>query len=145
MVPRLGWGEVSPGEWGRLVTAARTPSPAQRRFFANCWRELRRKNAPLRAVVNGQLMGVPVNFYDGFIGQEIAAAEREFHQGQLIGRVLGYQLGIGDAWVALRMEEMLRRGLLEAVTQAPPDRPAYHRILRRTEAFDRLYAGERLQ
>ena len=71
--------------------------------------------------------------------------EREFHQGQLIGRVLGYQLGIGDAWVALRMEEMLRRGLLEAVTQAPPDRPAYHRILRRTEAFDRLYAGERLQ
>lgn len=145
MVHRLGWGEVSPGEWGRLVTAARTPSPAQRRFFANCWRELRRKNASLRAVVNGQLMGVPVNFYDGFIGQEIAAAEREFHQGQLIGRVLGYQLGIGDAWVALRMEEMLRRGLLEAVTQAPPDRPAYHRILRRTEAFDRLYAGERLQ
>ena len=43
------------------------------------------------------------------------------------------------------MEEMLRRGLLEAVTQALPDRPAYHRILRRTEAFDRLYAGERLQ
>ena len=99
----------------------------------------------MRAVVNGQLMGVPADFYDGFIRWAIAAADREFHQGQLIGRVLGYQLGIGDAWVALRMEEMLRRGLLEAVTQAPPDRPAYHRILRRTEAFDRLYAGERLQ
>lgn len=145
MVHRLGWGEVGPGEWGRLAAAAYTPSPARQRFFANCWRQLRWKNAPLRAVVNGQLMGVPADFYDGFIRWAIAAADREFHQGQLIGRVLGYQLGIGDAWVALRMEEMLRRGLLEAVTQAPPDRPAYHRILRRTEAFDRLYAGERLQ
>ena len=43
------------------------------------------------------------------------------------------------------MAYAIARGLLEAVTQAPPDRPAYHRILRRTEAFDRLYAGERLQ
>lgn len=142
MVHRLGWGEVGPGEWGRLVTAARTPSPAQQRFFASCWRQLRRENAPLRAVVNGQLMGVPEDFYDGFIRREIAAAEREFHQGKLIGQVLGYQLGIGDAWVALRMEEMLSRGLLEAVTQAAPDRPVYHRILRRTEAFDRLFAQE---
>lgn len=145
MVHRLGWGEVSPGEWGRLAAAAYTPSPVQLRFFANCWRQLRWENAPLRAVVNGQLMGVPADFYDGFIRRAIAAADREFHQAHVIGQVLGYQLGIGDAWVALRMEEMLRAGLLEVVTQAPPDGPAYRRVLRRTEAFDRLYAGELYQ
>ena len=140
LVHRIGWGEVGPGEWGRLAAAAYTPSPVRRHFFANCWRDLRWKNAPLRAVVNGQLMGVPVDFYDGFIRWEIAAADREFHQAHVIGQVLGRGPRIGDAWVALRMEEMIRTGLLEVVSQAPPDGPAYRRILRRTEAFDWLYA-----
>lgn len=142
LVHRISWGEVGPGEWGRLAAAAYTPSPARRRFFANCWRELRRKNAPLRAVVNGQLMGVPADFYDGLIRWEIAAADREFRQAHVIGQVLGRRPRIGDAWVALRMEEMIRAGLLEVVSQVPPEDLVYRRILRRTEAFDRLYAGE---
>ena len=142
MVHRIGWGEVSPGEWGRFAGAAYTPTPARRHFFVNCWRELRCKNAPLRALVNGQLMGVPADFYDGFIRQEIAATDREFRQAHVIGAVLGRGLGIGDAWVALRMEEMIRVGLLEVVSQAPPEGPVYRRILRRTEAFDRLYVWE---
>lgn len=142
MVHRIGWGEVSPGEWGQFAETAYTPPPARRHFFANCWRGLRRQNAPLRAVVNGQLMGVPADFYDGFIRQEIAAAEREFYQAQVICRVLGRGLGIGDAWVALRMEKMLQAGELEAVSQASPEGPVYRRILRRTEIFDRLYARE---
>lgn len=38
----------------------------------------------------------------------------------IIGRVLGkYQLGIGDSWIALRIEEMIRSGKLEAVTSEP--------------------------
>lgn len=142
MVHWISCGEVSPGEWGHLLTEERIPSQARRRFFVNCWRELRRKNAPLRALVNGQLMGVPADFYDGFIRQEIAAADREFRQAHVIGAVLGRGLGIGDAWVALRMEEMIRAGLLEVVSQAPPEDPVYRRILRRTEAFDRLYVRE---
>lgn len=142
MVHWISCGEVSPGEWGRLLTEERIPSQARRHFFANCWRELRQKNAPLRAVVNGQLMGVPADFYDGFIRQEIAAAEREFYQAQVICQVLGRRLGIGDAWVALRMERMLRAGELEVVSQAPPEGPVYRRTLRRTETFDRLYARE---
>lgn len=142
MVHWNSWGEVSPGEWGRLLTGEYTPTPVRRHFFANCWRQLRWKNAPLRAVVNGQLMGVPADFYDGFIRREITAAEREFHQAQVVGRVVGCGLGIGDAWVALRMEKMLRAGLLEVVSQEPPEGVTYRRTLRRTEAFDRIYAGE---
>ena len=142
MVHWIGCGEVSPGEWGHLLTEECIPSQARRRFLANCWRELRHQNTPLRAVVNGQLMGVPADFYDGFIRQEIAAADREFRQAHVIGAVLGRGLGIGDAWVALRMEKMLRAGELEVVSQAPPEGPVYRRILRRTETFDRLYARE---
>lgn len=140
LVHRISWGEVGPGEWGRLAAAAYTPSPVRRHFFANCWRDLRWKNAPLRAVVNGQLMGVPADFYDGFIRWAIASTDREFRQAHVIGEVLGRGPHIGDTWVALRMEEMIRAGLLEVVSQAPPEGPVYHRILRRTEAFDRLYA-----
>ena len=50
----------------------------------------------------------------------------------VIGRVLGkYHLGIGDAWVALRIEEMIRAGMFETISDADEDAPIYHRMLRK--------------
>ena len=49
-----------------------------------------------------------------------------------IGRVLGQApIGVGDTWFSLRIEQMIRDGLLEPVTQPKPGDPAYHRILRK--------------
>ncbi len=54
-------------------------------------------------------------------------------EAQVVGRVLGkYRLGIGDAWVALRIEQFVQDGLLEPVTQPAQGEPAYHRILRKS-------------
>ena len=54
----------------------------------------------------------------------------------VVGRVLGrYALGISDGLIALRMEEMIRSGQLEAVTPPPADGPRYHRLLRKTAAW----------
>lgn len=132
VVQMAGWGEVGPGEWEKYLPLQRRLSPALRRCFSLRWRELQEENAPLRAVVNGRLVSVPENFYDSFLRREIDAMPEEFQEAVLIGRTLGkYQLGVGDCWLGLRVEEMIARGELGAVTQPPKDMPAYHRVLRK--------------
>lgn len=130
IIRMTGWGDVSPGEWGRYTELQQ---PASKAFIVGCaahWSTLQKEEATLRAVVNGQLLSVPENFYDSFILREIAAQPEEFMEAQLIGNVLGkYQLGIGDAWVALRIEEMIRAGKLTVLSQPPADAPIYHRMI----------------
>lgn len=126
------WAEAGPHQWGRLAGEGRKLSPAWARMLQNRWRELQEENAPLRAVVNGRLVSVPEEFYDPFIAREIAVQGREFQEAVVVGRVLGrYRLGIGDGWVARRIEAFIQAGLLEAVTQPEKDEPGYHRILRK--------------
>lgn len=126
------WGEITPGEWRRYLAFQR-PAPAV--FRQRCtalWRTLQRENAPLRATVNGRLVSVPETLYDGFIRREIRAEADVFPEARVVGSVLGkYQLGISDFWVALRIEEMIRTGELQAETAASPDQPIYHRMLRK--------------
>ena len=130
IIRMTGWGDVSPGEWSRYTELQQ---PASKVFIAGCaahWSTLQKEGATLRAVVNGQLLSVPENFYDSFILREIAAQPEEFMEAQLIGNVLGkYQLGIGDAWVALRIEEMICAGELTVLSQPPADTPIYHRMI----------------
>lgn len=74
------------------------------------------------------------HFYDDFILREIAAEQDEFREANVIGRVLGnYQLGIGDAWIALRFEEMIGNGKLKAISTVDADSPIYHRMLKKCE------------
>lgn len=57
----------------------------------------------------------------------------KFKEAQLVGQVLGkYQLGIGDAWIALRIEQFIKEGLLNPITAPEPDAPIYHRILQKS-------------
>ena len=51
------------------------------------WLPLREENAPLRAVINGQLHRVGEDFYDPFIRARIP--DGAFQVAQLIGEVLG--------------------------------------------------------
>jgi hypothetical protein len=96
------------------------------------WRTMQAQNSPLRAMVNGRLLSVGADFYDGIILREIEKQPREFHEGRLIGEILGrYQLGLGDSLIALRIEEFISRGMLTPATEAEPDRPIYHRFLRK--------------
>ena len=126
------WGDVAPEEWHRYGGLA---EKAEGIFVKACaleWKKLMQENAPLRAEVNGRLTSVQESFYDEFIIKEIAAEADEFCEAVVIGRILGkYQLGIGDGWIALRIEKMIERGLLSAVTEAGEDAPSYHRVLQR--------------
>ena len=104
-------------------------------FLAHCaqhWSKLQEENAPLRVVLNGQLVSASEDAYDGFILRELERQDGEFMEARFIGDILGrHQPGIGDGWLAIRIEEMIRSGLLEAVTQAPADGPIYRRMLRK--------------
>ncbi len=132
-VHQVSWGDVPPGAWASHAARQTQATDALCRALAQQWRGLQRENAPLRAVINGQLCGVPADFYDGFLRREIARQPEQFHQATVIGHVLGtYRLGISDAWIALRMEEMIRAGQLTPVAQPAEGDPVYHRMLRKT-------------
>lgn len=127
-----GWAEIEPHQFGQLAALARPVPLGELRALAHQWRRLKRENAPLRAVLNGRLVSVPESLYDPFLWREIEAQPEEFQEAVVIGRVLGrYQLGIGDGWAALRMEEFIRQGMLSPLTQPEPDAPSYHRLLRK--------------
>ncbi len=125
-----GWGEVPPHQWGKLATLARKLPADYMHRLADRWKQLKTENTMLRAVLNGQLVSVPETIYDSFILQELEEQDEEFLEAKVIGNVLGkYRLGIGDGWIALRMEQLIRSGVLQAVTQPAPEDPMYHRIL----------------
>ncbi|EGW39295.1 DUF3658 domain-containing protein [Desulfosporosinus sp. OT] len=132
ILQKSSWGEVGPGEWHRYLALQKPVPPVFEKSCATHWQELQRENAPLRATLNGQLLSAPETLYDDFIFREIAAEGEEFQEAKVIGRVIGkYQLGIGDSWVAFRIEEMIREGKLEALSAVPEDMPVYHRVLKK--------------
>ena len=127
-----GWGDVDPYELGRFLRLERPLTEPERRCFADQWRELQKENGPLRAVVNGRLVTVDADFYDSLLLGELEQEPERFHQGRLIGRILGkYALGISDSLLALRMEELISRGILIPVTSPGEGCPVYHRYLKK--------------
>lgn len=52
-----GWGEVHPEEFGLHLGGAEELTRPVLRMLALEWERLREENAPLRAVVNGRVMG----------------------------------------------------------------------------------------
>jgi hypothetical protein len=129
---KVSWGEVAPGEWCQYLRFQVLASPTVCKNFASHWLTLQKENASLRAMLNGQLVSVSENIYDRYIINEITNEVDKFQEAVVIGRVLGkYQLGISDYWVALRIEEMIRDGKLEVVTNPTKDGPIYNRILKK--------------
>lgn len=127
-----GWGDVLPENFARLSKAAQRCSPMRLLAESALWGDLMQENAPLRAQINGKLHSVPEDFYDFLIERAIdRQGGAAFLQAKVIGEVLGRDRpGVGDGFLALRMEKMIERGTLCVVTEAPSDAPGYHRMLR---------------
>lgn len=111
-----GWGEVHPEEFGRFLHLEQPLPPVVLNMMASRWRELKAENAPLRAVVNGEVRGVEETFYDGLIRRHLPEGEKKI--GVLLGDILGRERpGIGDAWLADRVRAMLASGEYEMVRE----------------------------
>lgn len=108
------WGEVAAEEFAGFLSYEKKLSGNEIRMFANEWSELVGDNSPLRAVINGKVLGVPKDFYDFLIWKRLT--RRPVKQARLIGDILGYyQLGVGDWWYAKRIEYYIRQGKIRIV------------------------------
>lgn len=126
-----GWGDVSPREWHIHFKTEKMTQAVKTLCLTN-WCRLKADNAPVRAMLNGLMHSLPEDIYDSFIIKEIQQMDTQFRQALVIGSVLGkYQLCIGDAFIAYRMEKMIEKGLLTVVQNAEINMPTYHRIVNR--------------
>lgn len=126
------WAEVSPEEYHRYLPLEQEATPQLEAACAAHWCKLQQEDAPLRAVIGDQLAGVAETFFDDLIRREIAAEPEEFREAMVIGRVLGkYEPGVGDGYLALRIDAMIRAGELREIVPAAEGEASYHRILKK--------------
>ena len=124
-------GEINPEELGALIKYEVPVSEFKRKVYANNWRDLMRENAALRAVINGNLIGVPKDFYDFALRANMS--DGEFMVAYLIGKTLGQIPGVGDRWLFLRVQALLQSGELITVSAATQDHPYSGVVKRRNE------------
>ena len=132
IIQRQSFGEVDAENWHQYLPLQKKATQVLRKMFAIRWQELKKENAKIRACLNGKLVSVSEDIYDCFILRELEAADVEFAESRVIGKVLGnYQLGISDSWIHLRINEMIEKGKLKVVSEAEEGMPAYARKLRK--------------
>jgi len=120
-------GEIPPEVFGDLVMYEKPIGSFLKMFYSDLWRGLVRENAPLRAFINGRVMGVPEDFYDHMLRQNMP--DDEFIVAWVIGKTLAQLPGIGDAWLYLRLQAMIRAGELTELAPPTGDHP-YSGVLR---------------
>lgn len=130
MVEIRGLGEVNPEELGAMAAGAVELEPNRRRAYADCWRELAAENAPLRAVVNGRLSGVPEDFYD--FALRAALPEEPVKMGKVLADALTTLPGVGDGWLYRRLQVMLAAGEVREAVPGDGKHP-YSAMLQRVK------------
>ena len=108
------WGEVLPERFARYLSLEKKMSKMELKMYAWNWAELQEDNSPLRAVVNGRVLGVPEDFYDFLIWKRIT--EKPEKEARLLGDILGDNLiGVGDWWYAQRIEKLISQGKIKVI------------------------------
>lgn len=100
------WGEVFPEVFEQYLPYEKKLCETELNMYTWEWAELQEDNSPLRAVVNGRLLGVPEDFYDFLIWKRITKKPEK--EARLIGDILGdNQIGMGDWWYARRIDQLI--------------------------------------
>lgn len=81
------WGDVSAEEFAGFLVYEKELSVEEIRMYSDLWKKLREDNSPLRAVVNGKVLGVPESFYDFLIWNTLT--QKPIKEARLIGELLG--------------------------------------------------------
>lgn len=103
------WGEVAPEEFAGFLPYEKILSKEEVRMYTVLWSGLVEDNSPLRAVINGMVLGVSEDFYDFQIWKKLT--HEPVKEARLIGDILGsYQMSVGDWWYAKRIEYYIRVG-----------------------------------
>lgn len=108
------WNEVAAEEFAGFLSYEKRLSKEEVRMYSILWNDLVEDNSPLRAVVNGKVLGVPEDFYDFQIWKRLT--KKPVKEARLIGDILGYsQISIGDLWYAKRIEHYIQHKKIRVV------------------------------
>lgn len=108
------WGEVAAEEFAGFLAYEKNLSKEEVHLYAGLWSDLVEDNSPLRAVINGRVVGVPEDFYDFQIWKELT--HRPVKEARLIGNILGHsRISVGDWWYAKRIDYYIRQGKIRVV------------------------------
>ena len=111
------WGEVAAEEFAVFLSGERILSKEEIQMYAFLWNDLVEDNSPLRAMVNGKMIGVPENFYDFMIFNRLTT--KPIKECRLIGDIIGHnQASIGDWWYAKRIQHFIEEGLIKVLEDA---------------------------
>lgn len=109
-------GESTPEDMRRYMRLSESITQQWRDVYSLYWQRLARENAPLRAMVNGLLRSVPMDFYDSFIRQALHDMQGEFKAALLLGNCLGKGPAGGlECWYRLRIKHMIDEGILRVL------------------------------
>lgn len=119
------WGEVAAEEFAGFLPYEKKLSKEEIRLYGLLWSELADNNSPLRAVINGRVLGVPEDFYDFLIWKKLT--DKPVKEARLIGDILGcFPISVGDWWYAKRIEYYIRQGKIRVVEDS---KNTYGRII----------------
>lgn len=106
-------------------------SKTERRRNEILWSELAADNSPLRAVVNGEVIGVEEDFYDFLIWRLLS--RQPVKEARLLGSLLGkFPVSISDWWYASRIEMFIQQGRIKVVEDSESAN-CYGRVISRAD------------
>ena len=70
------WSEVAPEAFFSYLPLQQVAPPSLIQYYAQCWHTLQEENGSLRAIINNNLLTVPLTFYDFLIIKTFA----KFHK-----------------------------------------------------------------
>lgn len=108
------WGDVAAEEFAGFLSCEKSLSRKEVHMYAAWWQELAEDNSPLRAVINGRVVGVSEDFYDFQIWRRLT--HKPVREARLIGDILGKsRISVSDWWYAKRIEHHIRQGKIRVV------------------------------
>lgn len=103
------WNEIEPGKLYKYLDCERKISTVEKVSNGNQWVSLIEENGDLRSIVCGQLMTVPIDFYDHLIYKYLTYEPKLM--GRVIGELMGKNpIGVIDSWFADRIKHFIDLG-----------------------------------
>lgn len=107
------WGEIATRDFVKYLKYEKELTKQEIQLFAFLWDELVEDNSPMRALVNGHVIGVPEDFYDHLIWKHLSL--KPIREAYFIGMLFKYQISVPDWWYAKRINEYIQQGKIKVI------------------------------
>lgn len=105
-------GELDPDRIDSFLSYAKEIADKDKKDYADLWERLSMENGELRIYKDSTIITTDVSFYDEIILKHISFVSVPI--AKIIGKIFGQeQLVIGDGFIAMRINELIKRGVLK--------------------------------